>query len=71
MKIKVGSTVVLNTVGEGGWEMGDNWAKNSGIKPDELLVVSRVEEDGVEFGRRCHFVHPDCKFALVENNNEI
>jgi len=70
MEVNKGDRMVLNTIPFGGWELGDNWAEKSEIKPDELLVVSEFDEDGVEFGLRSHFVHPPCKFALVENNNE-
>ena len=74
MEVNKGSTMVLNTIGQGGWETDTNydWAKEAGIKPDKLVVVCSNQnvrtvtfvEDRMKFG------HPTCKFALVENNNE-
>ena len=71
MEVKKGSTMVLNTIGQGGWEFGTgyDWAEEAGIKPDKLVVVCSKNN-----GRTVSFVdnvfcHPTCKFALVENNN--
>ena len=74
MEVNKGSTMVLNTIGQGGWELGAgyNWAKEAGIKPDKLVVVcSNQNGRSVSFVEdRMKFGHPTCKFALVENNNE-
>ena len=76
MEVNKGSTMVLNTIGQGGWETGNlagyDWAKEAGIKPDKLLVVcSSQNVKSVCFVEdRKGFGHPTCKFALVENNNE-
>ena len=73
MKIKKGSTMVLNTIGKGGFEGGGtDWARKAGIKPDDLVVVCSNQnvrvvtfvEDGMKFG------HPTCKFALVGGHDE-
>ena len=76
MEVNKGSTMVLNTIGQGGWEIDNlaeyDWAKEAGIKPDKLLVVcSNQNVRSVSFVEdRMKFGHPTCKFALVENNNE-
>ena len=76
MEVNKGSTMVLNTIGVGGWEGGNlpdyDWAKEAGIKPDKLLVVcNNTNGRSVSFVEdRMKFGHPTCKFALVENNNE-
>ena len=77
MEVKEGSTMVLNTIGQGGWEIGKlaryDWAKEAGINPDKLVVVcSNQNVKSVIFVEdRMKFQHPTCKFALVENNNGI
>jgi len=76
MEVNKGSTMVLNTIGQGGWEIGNlagyDWAKEAGIKPDKLVVVcSNRNVRSVRFVEdRMKFEHPTCKFAVVENNNE-
>ena len=76
MEVNKGSTMVLNTIGVGGWEGGNlpdyDWAKEAGIKPDKLLVVcNNTNGRSVSFVEdRMKYEHPTCKFALVENNNE-
>ena len=69
MKIKKGSTMVLNTIGKGGFENTKNWANGDGIKPDDKLTVAYRLPRSLNFqGRR--FTHPACKFALVGGHDE-